>query len=282
MKAKNVVKLVVSEVIMSLIMTGCGFNITKKVDKENTTKVTIERQHNIDLEKNNSEIDRLIGFTRNHQENQNNINYLIDKSENTNATFATLLEDKTITSVEKLMDGKKAMTRGTFNYYLINQIIIPESLSNLKSHQIDEMTDLINYYGTCDINCKKLLTLDHETLYYFDETLTFNSHIKQLPIDANEGDFIKAECLYKVLDDNKLELLYRNQTGYKRDEQNIIDANYNNENENIIIPLEDTIFEILNGEYKESYLREALDTYTGEENYYASENKGKDFSMFSK
>ena len=80
-----------------------------------------------------------------------------------------------------------------------------------------------------------------------------------------------------LLANGKLTLVYRNQTGLVSEDENIVNSNLNNSSR-VVIPVAETPFKDLNGEYAISYIYEALDTYAGM-NYY-SEND--DFDKFKK
>ena len=50
----------------------------------------------------------------------------------------------------------------------------------------------------------------------------------------------------------------------------------------LVVPIENTVFSELVGEYDEEYLLEALDVYNGTDLYYNENNEGKEFSSFKK
>ena len=146
----------------------------------------------------------------------------------------------------------------------------------------ESIIDLIDAYGDCDVNCKKLYTIDGDILYYVDSTVTFNiSAEKYIGLDIKENDTMNCKVLYKLEDDNSLTILYRNQTGIKDNCDNVQEKNFNNSKE-LVIPIENTVFSELDGEYDEEYLLEALDKYNGTNNYYDESNENKDFSFIKK
>lgn len=276
---KNTLKLVVTNLTLSLIMTGCSFHLDKKTILNYQKGIVVEDYTDYNSEKSVEDIDKLIGFGNNHKINHNNFTYLINNTYLTPATLATVLEETTITNKSKLLDGKTEMPYDIFNHCIIQPITLPKSFV---VDNIYEVNKLIEYFGNCDITCQKLFTLDNETLYYFKSVFTFDSNAKHLVIEAEDGDTITAESLYRVDEDENLELLYKNQKGIKEDCPNVVEANYNNDTDNILIPIENTVFSNIEGKQKESYLREALDVYSGEDNYYSEENEDIDFTIFSK
>lgn len=264
-------KLLVTNLAFALILSGCSFSLGNS--KQDTIKSNIEVEDIID---DNNEIDELMGFKNNYK-NINTYDYLIDNSDNTTATFAALLEEKTISNDTKFFDEREEASIEVFNNPIINPITIPKPL--VLDH-IYEVSDLVGSYGNCDITCKKLISLNGEIYYYIKSIFTFDSAGEYLIIGANSGDTIEAEYLYRVDENNELELLYRNQTGVSADTDNVIENNYNNSNQTIIVPIEETVFSDMNGSYNEEYLREALDVYSGTDDYYDPKNDGEDFTKF--
>ena len=268
------IKLAISTLVLTLGVSGCSFNL---VNRSNNKKIVAEYDYDYTFN-NNNPIDNIFDIKK-ETENKIDYNYLIDSSEYTRATLAHVIADKTITSRTKMFENKKGKPNQTFDNEAIQPIIIPQIF---RLNDIDKMSDLIDRYGECEVNCKKLFTLEGDTLYYLDSTFTFNEFAEKFfGFDVKAKDTINAKILYKFNDDNTATILYRNQTGIESRISNVKDKNFNNEKE-IIIPVEKTIFNDLDGYYKEEYLKEALDAYNGTDEYYSINNEGIDFNKFKK
>ena len=98
---------------------------------------------------------------------------------------------------------------------------------------------------------------------YWFSSVTFSiflskfSYAKRI---AFARDTISAKALYRLNPNGKLDLLYRTQDGFKSDTDNVIMYNYNDSNE-IVIPLENTIFAEMKGNYTIEEANEALKEY---------------------
>lgn len=270
-------KLMITGLAVSLCLSGCSFNLNEKSGE-------IESINPIEYEDStmasNSKIDDIMGFEdKTSDDSSLDYTYLIDNSGTTKATFAHVVDEKTITSNGKFFDGKEEVNCDVFSEDIIQPITLPIAFTLFN---IEDMGVLSNSYGDCDITGKKMITLDGDVLYYFEGIFTFNSFAdKYIDLGINEGDTMIGKALYRVSNSGSLELLYKSQTGYKEDSPNVLEENYNNYNK-IVIPLEDTVFSDMNGEYSENYLREALDVYSGTDMFYNAENEGLDFSKYKK
>ena len=240
-------KIAISSLALTLSLSGCSFNLI-----DNQQDETIVDLNESDIE---DSIDKIMSFKE--DENSNNYSYLLERTSTTKATFAHISGESTITSKGKLFDDKKEMSTKTFTEDTIQPIILPNSF--ILFH-IYDLNDLIGTYGECDITCKKIKTFDEDTLYYFDSTITFNDFAETIGLDIKEGDTIEAKSLYKLNSNGDLELLYRTQSGVKESAPNVLESNYNDEQE-ILLPLNETIFKDMSGEYSIDYLRETLDVY---------------------
>ena len=77
-------------------------------------------------------------------------------------------------------------------------------------------------------------------------------------------------------------ILARKQSGVGANCDNVASKNVGNIDESIK-NLDETLFSCLSGQInEESYVREALDTYSDANNFSSPENKGIDFSKFKK
>lgn len=171
-------------------------------------------------------------------------------------------------------DEKEGFTSGTFycedRDYL--PIIIPDTLREREEVRRG-IIDLLGkdlYADTCNVTCTKMETIDGELLYYVVATIE----------DKNKNVLIETDCLYQLVG-HDIVTLYRKQTGDFADDENVVIKNVNDKNP-VLIPINKTIFSDLNGTYKESFLKEALDVYCGEDNYYNKENDNLDFTQYQK
>lgn len=270
-------KIGITSLALTLILSGCSFNLDKdnSIHSDNTTEYEDELSY-----EGNSKIDSIMGF-KEESNNKGSTEYthLIENSERTTATFAHIIDEKTITSNGKLFDGKQEVDVEYFGDDTIQPITLPIAFTLFG---IDNMTALTESYGDCEITGKKISTLEGEIFYYLEGLFTFNSFAdKYIDLGINEGDTIKADVLYRCNADGTLDLLYRTQNGFMNDSPNVLEANYNDSNE-IFVNLEDTVFADMDGEYSKEYIREALDVYSGTDNFYSEENEGKDFSIYKK
>ena len=286
----KIIDLLKKEVVLLSMMCGVTLTGCSSLNRQNNNQpnsILCEVNYNDIHENYCSFLEGVMGIDNFKVGNKNKMNftYLIDLSDLDNdslsdlddgssydplsrATFAELIDSKTITSKMELGDGKSTLNTPAFysdgSTFSWQPIIIPDSYKD------NDLIELMNE-GSCDVNCKKLLTMDGETLYYFTGSLT----------DKNGSVIIESSCLYQFTDDNNLVTLYRNQTGIGDQCENILKNNFNNNNE-VVYKLKDTVFKGMSGEYKESYLREALDVYLGEDRFFSSDNEGKDFSSYKK
>lgn len=267
-------KLIVSSLILSLGLSGCSFNLNNR-SSEGAIKVEYDDELFFD---NDSSIDTMLDF-KEEETDKIDYNYLIEGSEYTKPTLAHVIDEVDLTSNSKFLDHKKEMTNKSFEESAIQPITLPIAFILFS---IEDIPDLIDTYGDCDVNCKKLYTIDGDILYYVDSTVTFNiSAEKYIGLDIKENDTMNCKVLYRLENDNSLTILYRNQTGIKDNCNNVQEKNFNNSKE-LVIPIEKTIFSDLDGEYDEEYLLEALDQYNGTNNYYNESNEDKDFSFIKK
>lgn len=272
---KKKIQVALSLLILSLGLSGCQFKLNK--DSKPSGKAIVEYSSEIEVDNNNT-IDHLMDISK-EDSKKIDYTYLIEDSEYTNTTLAHVIDETTITSDDKFFDHKKGMTTKTFEESAIQPMVVPLAFVLFN---VDNMMDLVDAYGTCDINCKKLYTIDGDVLYYFDSTFTFNSFAeKYIGLDIKENDTMNAKILYKLENDNSLTILYRNQTGFRSDSDNVKEMNFNNSKE-LVVPLENTVFSTLDGKYDEEYLLEAIDVYNGGNNYFHQNNEGKDFSSFKR
>ena len=254
-------KLAISGLAVVLVLSGCSFNIDSiKSGEISKNKLLIETNDGYDYNLDNTRLDDIMGFSKDVNEDKKYLEYtyLIDNSKYTNATFAHVIEEKTITSDGKLFDGKEEVSMETFGEEIIQPITVPISFVLFN---IENVPDLLDGYSKCDITAKKMITLDGDILYYFESELTFNSFAERvICLDIADGDTITAKALYKLNPSGMLELLYRNQEGIKADTDNVVMNNFNNSNE-IVIPLEKTIFADMDGKYSEKDVNETLKEY---------------------
>ena len=274
-------QVVLYSLIVALGLSGCSFKLGTKEGKiESTYSTEYEDESSYHGINSNSAIDEIMGFKDNSSNKESlEYTYLIDDSINTSATFAHVVDEKTLTNDGKLFDGKEEVDLAVLGNELIQPITLPIAFTLFN---IDDVGTLTDGYGDCELTGKKLFTLDGETLYYFESTFTFNSFAeKYICLGINEGDTMTATALYKVDSNGHLELLSRSQKGFKDDSPNVEEVKYNDSGK-IVVPLENTVFADMSGEYSIEYLKEALDVYSGEDYYYDSSNDGIDFSKYKK
>lgn len=267
-------KIIISSLILSLGLSGCSFSLNKDSGVENDSSIAYEDMQD------NDKIDSIMEFQ--DEENKGSIEYthLIENTDTTRANFVHIIDEKTITNDGKLFDGKKEVSADIFDDETIQPITLPIAFTLFG---VDNMADLTDSYGNCEITGKKLLTLDGEIFYYFEGLFTFNSFAdKYIDLGINEGDTMTAKSLYRLNADGTLDLLYKSQSGFKEDSPNVLEANYNDVTDKILVDMEDTVFKDMDGEYSVEYLKEALDVYSGTDYYYDSSNDGKDFSKYKK
>ena len=242
-------KIAISGLILTLGLSGCSFGLNKSSDTVKN-KVLIETNDEYDYGLDNDRLDDIMGFTKEIKENAKYLDYtyLIDYSETTTLTLAHVIDEKIITNDGKMFDGKKEMTSRTFGEDIIQPIVLPIAFTLF---HVDDMATMADAYGTCEINGKKMITLDGDILYYFDSIVTFNSFAERvIGLDLVEGDTMRAKALYKLNPNGQLELLYRNQEGFRADTPNVVELNYNNSRE-IVIPIEETVLSDMDGKYTE-------------------------------
>ena len=221
-------KLLIASIILSLSLNGCASN---KNENKNTNTNTdelvceevmnpIEQNYFSNLEyiynfsgdnkeryKKNVSFDYLIDFTNLTDEEYRSLyKSMGDTTPINKATFAKLVEEKTITDEEKTFDGKIAMTQPTFygdgTNHIHQPIIIPESYDNKNILDFIDPSNCSKTNNHCEINCKKFITIDNQTLYYLDGKVIIDNE-----------ELFRAKCLYQLNDNNDLILLFRNQTG---------------------------------------------------------------------
>ncbi|MBQ6498015.1 MAG: hypothetical protein IJI58_04815 [Bacilli bacterium] len=251
----------ISGILTTLLLSGCSFDIDeiKSIDISKN-KFLIETNDEYDYELENDRIDDIMGFTKEVDSDEEYLDYtyLIDNSVTTTATFAHVIDKKTITSDGKMFDRKSEMSSKTFGEDIIQPIVLPISFTLFN---IDGVPDLVDGLAVCDITGTKMVTLEGDILYYFESVVTFENFAERVvALDVHEGDTISAKALYRLNPNGKLDLLYRTQDGYKSDTDNVIMYNYNDSNE-IVIPLENTIFAEMKGNYTIEEANEALKEY---------------------
>lgn len=251
----------ISGILTTLLLSGCSFDIDeiKSIDISKN-KFLIETNDEYDYELENDRIDDIMGFTKEVDSDEEYLDYtyLIDNSDTTTATFAHVIDKKTITSDGKMFDGKKEMTSRTFGEDIIQPIVLPKSFVLFN---IDGIPDLVDGLAVCDITGTKMVTLEGDILYYFESVVTFENFAERVvALDVHEGDTISAKALYKLNSNGQFELLYRKQEGFKADTENVAKMNYNDSNE-IVIPLENTIFADIEGKYSIEEANETLKEY---------------------
>lgn len=248
-------KLVISGLILSLGLSGCSFQLNKDKSNNSNNKVLIEMNDEYDYNLDQEHIDDIMGFSKDVKDKKYlEYTYFIDSSTATDATLAHVIEEKTITNDGKMFDGKTEMTSRTFREDVIQPIVLPIAFTLFN---VDDMADLADAYATCNITCKKMVTIEGDILYYFDSTAVFNKFAERtIGLDIIEGDTIHATALYKLNPNGKFDLLYRNQEGFKSDSDDVVAENYNNTKE-IVIPIEESVLSEMDGKYSE---KEALET----------------------
>ena len=263
--------LLLSGLIFTIGLTGCS--LVKDFSDKKDLYVKYNNELSFD---NDNAVDEMLVLDE-EETDELKFKYLIEASEYTNATLAHVVDEKTISSEKGFL--KKEVSPDTFNESIYQPITLPISFVLFNC---DDIGDLVDAYGDCKIDLKKLYTIDGETLYYFDSTFTFNSFAeKYIGLDIKENDTMNSKIVYRLEDDGSLTILYKNQTGFKSDCDNVKEKNFNN-NKDLVVPIEKTVFSDLVGEYDEEYLLEALDVYNGTDLYYNENNEGKDFSSFKK
>lgn len=271
---KKGVKVIVSSLILSLGLSGCSLNLVKKFDNKD---LYVKYDNELEFDNTNT-IDKTINV-KEEETNKIDYEYLIESSEYTKPTLAHVIDESNLTSKFNIFDRNKEKNYEMFNEGAFQPITLPKAFFLFN---IDDIGDLIEAYGDCDINYKKLYTIDGDILYYFDSTFTFNKFAEDyIDLDIKENDTMNSKILYRLEDNNSLTILYKDQTGIKSTCDNVKEKNFNNSNE-LVIPIENTVFANLVGEYDKEYLLEALDVYNETNNYYDESNDGKDFNNFHK
>lgn len=286
MKKNKKIKLTLSSLILALGLSGCSFDLIKINKSEDS--ISIRNDYGYETEMNDYTVDEIMSFPEEPEDFKEvkDYKYLIERTKYTEATLAHVVSEKIVVSkdknlfnVKKYFDGKKELNSAIFENPVIQPITLP---FKYPLFGIEDINELIDSYGTCEITGKKLLTLNDETLYCFDAVFTFNNMSERLGFGFKEGETIIASTMYRLNDLGQWELLYRKQSGKDYDTSNVLDANFNYY-EDIIVPVEDTVFADLVGEeYPVEYISEALDVYNGTDNYYNEDNDGIDFSQFIK
>ncbi|MBR2678449.1 MAG: hypothetical protein IKE63_03435 [Bacilli bacterium] len=251
-------KVAISGVIVTLVLSGCSFQLSAKSDVND--KVLIENTRNYDTELSHAKIDDIMGFSKDSDNLKSYLDYhyLIENNDITGATFAHIVEEKTITNDRKRFDGKKEVDDTILDDSIIQPIVLPKVFVLFNAEKV---SDLIDAYADCDITAQKLLTFDGDILYYFESTITFNKFAeKYIGLDIKEGDTMTGKALYKLGVAGNWDLLYRNQEGFRSDDSNVVENNYN-DTFDVILPISETIFADMNGKYKEEEIKEILDTY---------------------
>ena len=244
-------KVLLSTLIITLGLSGCSFNLNK-----NDNKIIVKYDKEYFFENNNS-VDKKIEFDK-EKTSKLDYTYLIEKTDYTNRTLAHIIDEKNISSKSQLLDLKKEKDKSYFEESPIQSLTIQKAFILF---DCESLKDIVGVYGECEINCKKLYTLDGEILYNFETVFTFNDFAeKYLFLNVKENDTIKSTILYRLNEDNTLTILYKNQTGVLEDSKNVLEKNFNNKKE-ILVPIEKTIFNELDGKYPEEYLLEELNEY---------------------
>ena len=294
MKKKDLLKkkLAILSLAGSLAFTGCTGK-KKEEARKNNIYVTCDTHSNPEIY--DRWTDNLMGLKNTADEDfygeKLNYNYFIDntniskeeladryKNANENptlpvATFARLVDEKTITDKVDATDGKRAMTTGTFRS-AIQIVMCPDMLKNMKIP-----LSCLDF----EINVKKLVSLEGDTFYDVKSIVMFNDNIRYYmsSMKVYPGVTMECESLFQLFPDGKFVEISRNQTGLGCEDENIASTNFNNKVP-VVLQVEDTVFNGMNGDYKEAYLKEAADTYKGTNDFYSSENKGTDFSQYKK
>lgn len=248
-------KLAISGLILTLGLSGCSFQLNK-----GDSKVLIETNNTYDYNLENSRIDELMGFTKEVDEEKEYLDYtyFIDNSETTVATLAHVIDEKTITSHKKIFDGKEEVSKDTFGEAIIQPIVTPKAFF---LYHVENISDLVENYCDCEITGRKMITLEGETLYYFESILTFNKFAENtIDYDITEGSKMTAKALYRLSPSGQLELLYKTQDGYKADIPNILETNFNDSKE-LVMPLEESVLAEMNGKYSELEANKTLKEY---------------------
>ena len=279
MKKNNKITLTVSSLIIALGLSGCSFDLIKTDKSDNSISVINEYGYETEMSDNN--VDKIMSFPDEKEEFEEvkDYSYLVEKTEYTNATLAHVISEKTIVSnskklldLKKFFDGKKELNYEYFENPVIQPITLP---MKYPLFGIEDLSELVECYGTCEITGKKLLTLDGETLYYFDSVFTFNHMSERLGFGFEEGDTIEASCMYRLNDLGQWEQLYRKQSGKDYDTQNVLDANFNSY-QKILVPIEETEFaDMIGEEYTVDFIIDELNAYNDANNYYGENDSQK-------
>ena len=156
------------------------------------------------------------------------------------------------------------------------EILLPDELKPLNGMKIDSLRE---------VEAKKFLTLDGKTIYSLNYKRTFIGSIEKDGVAINPGDTIELEVVFQCVKDKYNGVinipLKIKQSGIGSNSKNILDNSINGEI-NMIVPIENTVFKDMNGNYTKDYLYEALDTYVGDDSIDMPETRDIDFSAYEK
>ena len=257
--------------VASLTATGCGgkkekveqesFSFTKNIDdkgvyRDNRLDVLLRLKpvESLKSHEDNLNCDYLIDIQNLTKEDiyriYKNGNYLIPGY----LTFATLVDEKTVTDEIKAQDGKMTLTRRSFETgSILNSIIYADDLAM-------QILPAYTHYYRHEANCKKLLSMDGRVFYYITSKAFVGKSRKQYVNDLEPGEMYECSNLYEYQRNNGKEeflLLYRNQIGINNDSEMVSQANFNNASE-VVIPVSETIFKDREGTHSVSDLEDEL------------------------
>lgn len=288
---KKMQKRIVSFILagtMAATMTGCSKN------EKDTDGVIVKSSTGFYCRHQNQLEDWKFNFSKNYDEGEKEVKYdfLIDYRntiDNRNyATFGKIVEELHISRLRN--KGYKAYSAATFTGGYFQTIILPDT------YRLYGSTKYLKAITGNDtkIDLYKIHALDYNDVYYVKEQMVMGKNIERVNSRKycivseddfellKEGDTMVCETLFKCNDKGEIEILARRQSGVGANCDNVASKNVGNIDESIK-NLDETLFSCLSGQIsEESYVLEALDTYSDANNFFSPENKGIDFSKFKK
>lgn len=273
---------------MAATMTGCSRN------KKDTDGVIVKSSTGFYCYHKNQLGNGWYDFSKNHEEGKKEVKYefLIDYRNTLDnrdyATFGKIVEELHISRLRN--KGYKAYSTATFTGGSFQTIILPDT------YRLYDSTKYLKGITGNDtkIDFYRIHALDYDDVYYVKEQMIMGKNIERVNsrkyhiVIGNdigllkEGDTMVCETLFKYNDKGEVEILARKQSGVGANCDNVASKNVGNIDESIK-NLDETLFSCLSGQInEESYVREALDTYSDANNFSSPENKGIDFSKFKK
>ena len=185
------------------------------------------------------------------------------------ADFASLIEDEHI-------EAKTANDSGWKKINAVEEwLTFPEDLQELNGTKID---------STRFLDAQKFITMDGKTIFSLKYKRVFNETKNGDTCFIEKGTSINLDVVFESIEIYGKYYnipLYLRQYGVGENSKNVQEHNINCSNE-VIMPLENTVFKNMNGEYSYEYLIEALDTYVGGNMIEYGVNRDIDFSEYKK